>query len=107
MTRLVVSIACLAVMGLLAHAIPVYTQVVVEQEQQVLDETIKPSPPIPGSKSTLRRHEDRLEATFESPQLPSGTYTFWIAVFNNPIECATSPCSGADLKGSPSGLRKA
>src|SRR5262249_4471864 len=45
----------------------------------------------------VRRHHD-VFATIRTSGLQSGhVYTAWFGIFNNPEQCATDPCTGADL----------
>ena len=96
MKRFMFSLSFLVVIGLLVQTTLVYAVI---EEIQVIDESTLI--PISGSRATLERRSDSLMVTFDSSGLPSAAYSFWLAVFNNPTECATSPCSGADLAGSP------
>ncbi len=53
---------------------------------------------IPGTGSILVRTNEGVGATLHTFGLvPGNAYSFWLGVFNNPKECATTPCSGADL----------
>lgn len=53
---------------------------------------------IPGTGSILVRTKEGVGATLHTFGLvPGNVYTFWWAVFNNPKECATTLCTGADL----------
>jgi hypothetical protein len=46
----------------------------------------------------LVRTKDGVGATLHTFGLvPGNAYTLWLAIFNNPKECATNPCSAADL----------
>jgi len=53
---------------------------------------------IPGTGSILVRTKEGFGATLHTFGLvPGNAYTFWLGVFNNPKECATTPCTAADL----------
>ncbi|HSE98789.1 MAG TPA: hypothetical protein VLD57_11045 [Blastocatellia bacterium] len=53
---------------------------------------------IPSSGSALFRHRDGVFFTLSTSELtPGDAVTAWLAVFNNPEFCATSPCSPADF----------
>lgn len=53
---------------------------------------------IPGTGSILVRTKEGVGATLHTFGLvPGNVYTFWWTVFNNPKECATTLCTGADL----------
>lgn len=48
--------------------------------------------------SRLVRRDSGLSASYHAVDLPPGqAVTMWFIVFNNPMACATSPCSAADL----------
>jgi len=52
----------------------------------------------PGTGSILVRTKDAVGATVHAFGLiPGHVYTAWLAVFNNPKACATSPCTAADF----------
>ena len=53
---------------------------------------------VPSAGSILFRHREGVFFTFSTSHLPPGdAVTLWLAVFNNPEFCATSPCSPADF----------
>jgi hypothetical protein len=53
---------------------------------------------VPGTGSILVRTKEGVGATLHTFGLvPGNAYTLWVGVFNNPTECATTPCSAADL----------
>jgi hypothetical protein len=53
---------------------------------------------IPGTGSILVRTKDGVGATLHTFGLvPGNAYTLWVAVFNNPKECVTNPCTAADV----------
>jgi hypothetical protein len=53
---------------------------------------------IPGTGSILVRTKEGVGMTLHSFGLvPGNAYTAWFVIFNNPKECATNPCSGADV----------
>ena len=53
---------------------------------------------IPGTGSILVRTKEGVGATLHTFGLvPGNVYTLWVAVFNNPKECATNPCTVADV----------
>lgn len=53
---------------------------------------------VPNAGSTLFRSKDGVFFTFHTQGLPSGdAVTLWMAIFNNPEYCATSPCTSADF----------
>ena len=53
---------------------------------------------VPTSGSILFRHRDGVAFTFSTAGLtPGDAVTLWMAVFNNPDACATSPCTPADF----------
>jgi hypothetical protein len=53
---------------------------------------------VPASGTMLVRTRDNVFATVHTAGLPAGTVvTAWFAFFNNPQNCATRPCSGADF----------
>jgi len=55
-------------------------------------------PVIPGTGSILVRTKGGVGMTLHAFGLtPGNVYTVWWAVFNNPKECATTPCTVADL----------
>lgn len=52
---------------------------------------------IAGS-STLVRTEGGISFTYKTSELPRGqVITVWVVVFNNPENCATNPCTPADV----------
>jgi hypothetical protein len=52
----------------------------------------------PGSGSILVRTKEGIGATLHTFGLvPGNVYTLWVAVFNNPKGCATTPCSPPDF----------
>jgi hypothetical protein len=55
-------------------------------------------PATPVGSSTLVRTKAGVSFTYSTPSLPAGqVVTVWIVVFNNPENCATNPCSPADV----------
>jgi hypothetical protein len=53
---------------------------------------------VPSAGSTLFRHRDGVFFSFYTSGLtPGHAVTLWMAVFNNPRFCATSPCTPADF----------
>ena len=53
---------------------------------------------VPATGTTLVRTRDNVFATMHTSGLTPGTaVTFWWAFFNNPHNCATRPCTPADL----------
>ncbi len=53
---------------------------------------------VPSAGSTLFRNQDGVFFSFSTSGLPAGhAVTIWMAVFNNPEFCATSPCTPADF----------
>jgi hypothetical protein len=53
---------------------------------------------IPSAGSTLFRTKDGVYFDFHSSSIGAGTaVSAWMAVFNNPEYCATSPCTPADF----------
>ncbi len=53
---------------------------------------------VPSAGSALFRHRDGVFFSFSTSGLPPGdAVTLWMAVFNNPQFCATSPCTPADF----------
>jgi hypothetical protein len=53
---------------------------------------------VPASGSTLFRNQDGVFFSFYTGELTNGdAVTLWMAVFNNPEFCATSPCTPADF----------
>lgn len=58
-----------------------------------------------GAYSKLRRKKDEICYTIDTRNLPSGTYTNWLAIFNNPDQCSDKPadvlggaqCGGPDF----------
>jgi hypothetical protein len=53
---------------------------------------------VPASGSILVRNRDNVFATMHTTGLTPGTaVTLWWAIFNNPHNCATRPCTPADL----------
>jgi len=49
---------------------------------------------VPGTGTILVRTKEGIGATVHTFGLvPGNAYTFWLAIFNNPKECATTPCS--------------
>jgi len=52
----------------------------------------------PGTGSILVRTKEGIGATLHAFGLvPGNAYTLWVAIFNDPKGCATSPCSPADF----------
>jgi len=45
----------------------------------------------------VRRHHDVFATIRTSGLQPGNVYTAWFAIFNNPENCATTPCTAADL----------
>lgn len=55
---------------------------------------------IEGSKATLFTTDDSATMTFRTSKLEPGyVYTAWWVVINNPVACATSPCTPKDVLG--------
>ncbi len=53
---------------------------------------------VPATGTMLVRNRDNVFATMHTSGLTAGTaVTFWWAFFNNPHNCATRPCTPADL----------
>lgn len=53
---------------------------------------------MPGA-ATLKRTRNELEVSIHASELdPNAAYTMWLALFHYPHECATSPCTGKDLR---------
>lgn len=53
---------------------------------------------VPSAGSTLFRNQDGVFFSFYTSGLTNGhAVTIWMAVFNNPEFCATSPCTAADF----------
>ncbi len=53
---------------------------------------------IPGTGSILVRTKEGVGMTLHAFGLtPGNVYTAWFGIFNNPKECATDPCTAADL----------
>jgi hypothetical protein len=53
---------------------------------------------VPAAGSILFRHSEGVAFTFSTSGLPPGdAVTLWMAMFNNPDSCATSPCTPADF----------
>lgn len=53
---------------------------------------------IPGTGSILVRTKEGVGMTLHTFGLvPGNAYTAWFGIFNNPKECATTPCSVADF----------
>ena len=53
---------------------------------------------VPSAGSSLSRNSNGVYFTFDTTGLTNGNvYTLWMAVFNNPRACATSPCTPADF----------
>jgi hypothetical protein len=53
---------------------------------------------VPSAGSTLFRNQDGVFFSFYTSGLTDGhVVTLWLAVFNNPEFCATSPCTPADF----------
>lgn len=51
-----------------------------------------------AGRARLRPSDDGVRITVKSQRLGAGVaYTVWVAIFNNPHECATNPCTGVDL----------
>ncbi len=56
---------------------------------------------VPATGTILVRNRDNVYATMHTSGLTPGTVvTFWWAFFNNPHNCATRPCTPADLSNS-------
>jgi hypothetical protein len=56
------------------------------------------SDPVPTSGTELIRGKDGAFMSVTTKNLtPGWVYTAWMGAFNNPEECATHPCSGADF----------
>jgi hypothetical protein len=52
----------------------------------------------PAAGSQLTRDKDSVFASLTTKGLnPGWVYTAWFGIFNNPDQCATRPCSGADF----------
>jgi len=61
--------------------------------------------PVDGASGKLMRFDDRIELTLETTQLtPGHAYTIWIFVFNDPSQCAMSPCAGDDFENEDVGV---
>lgn len=55
-------------------------------------------PVIPAAGTSLSRNNEGVFFTLHTQGLPAGhAVTAWMAVFNNPKYCATSPCTPADF----------
>lgn len=53
---------------------------------------------VPAAGSILFRHREGVAFTFSTSGLiPGDVVTAWLAVFNNPEFCATTPCTPADF----------
>ncbi len=53
---------------------------------------------VPSAGATLSRNNDSVFFTLHTQGLaPGNVVTAWMAVFNNPRHCATSPCTPADF----------
>jgi hypothetical protein len=53
---------------------------------------------VPAAGSQLTRSKDGVFMTLHTSGLvPGSVYSVWWVFFNNPRECATTPCSAADL----------
>lgn len=51
-----------------------------------------------GSSTMLVRTDEFISATVHTQGMTPGyVYTLWIVIFNNPDECATDPCTPADI----------
>jgi hypothetical protein len=51
-----------------------------------------------GAGSQLTRDKDAIFGIINTKGLnPGWVYTAWFGIFNNPDQCATQPCSGADF----------
>jgi hypothetical protein len=56
---------------------------------------------VEGAYATLNTNKNGASYTFHASQLkPGNVYTLWFIVLNAPENCATSPCTHADLLGS-------
>ena len=47
--------------------------------------------------SKLVRTSHGVSMTIKTNMLEAGAYTNWFVIFNDPSQCATEPCSGADV----------
>lgn len=57
---------------------------------------------VPGTGTILVRTQDAVGATVHAAGLvPGNVYTLWVTTFNYPKNCATTPCSPADVPQSP------
>ncbi len=53
---------------------------------------------VPGASSKITRNSRGVTATLNTSGLmPGNAYTMWMVVFNEPDECATTPCTGDDV----------
>lgn len=55
-----------------------------------------PNTDVPGSSSTLTRTDSGVAMTVRTSGLPSGAYTAWFVIFNNPDLCI-GPCDEDDV----------
>ncbi|MDX1530873.1 MAG: hypothetical protein R3362_05045 [Rhodothermales bacterium] len=56
------------------------------------------TPVVPGAKATLLTNRNGARMTFHTNGLePGHVYTVWWAIINAPDNCATSPCTAADI----------
>lgn len=58
-------------------------------------------PPTHGGTSKLIRHANGVRYNIHTTGLPQGAYTVWIVTINEPENCATHPCTVADVLGNP------
>jgi len=57
-----------------------------------------PSTPIDGASSSIIRGPNGISMSFDVTGVtPGNAYTVWYVIFNVPGECATSPCTEADI----------
>lgn len=69
------------------------------QYTNLVDITTAPNPPGPADGAAyLIRSKNGLSAKIMAADLePGHPYTVWWIIFNKPYQCATTPCTGADL----------
>ena len=52
---------------------------------------------IPGAFSVVYRNDTGVAMGIDTRDLPVGTYTVWWVIWNDPSQCASVPCSPADV----------
>lgn len=91
------AIVGIAAMSMVAACSAIDKSVFTNYEETSRVSRISDSTKIPDAMAGINREKNRLDFLFYSEGTPTGIYSVWLCGFNDPSQCADTPCRTQDL----------